>query len=55
MTSQKTAAKETKGKRKLIDSLTGCNRVYPNMASQEVVLRLRARSWKRNVALASKF
>lgn len=25
-------------KRKLIDSLTGCNRVYPYMVSQEVVL-----------------
>ena len=47
--------KTSQGKRKLIDSLTGCNRVYPNMASQEVVLRLRAGSWKRDVALASKF
>ena len=47
--------KLVEGKRKRIDSLTGCNRVYPYMASQEVVLRLRARSWKQNGALASKF
>ena len=42
-------------KRKLISASTGCNRAYPYMASQEVVLWLRARGQKQNGALASKF
>ena len=42
-------------KRKLISTSTRCNRAYPYMASQEVVLWLRARGQKQNGALASKF
>ena len=42
-------------KRKLISASTGCNRAYPYMASQEVVLWLRAHGQKQNGALASKF
>ena len=42
-------------KRKLISASTGCNRAYPYMALQEVVLWLRARGQKHNGALASKF
>ena len=42
-------------KRKLISASTGCNRAYPYMALQEVVLWLCARGQKHNGALASKF
>ena len=42
-------------KRKLISASIGCNRAYPCMASQEVVLWLRARGQKQNGVLASKF
>ena len=42
-------------KRKLISASTGCNRAYPYMALQEVVLGLRARGQKQNGALALKF
>ena len=42
-------------KRKLISASTGCNRTYPYMALQEVVLGLRARGQKQNGALALKF
>ena len=42
-------------KRKLISASTGCNRAYPYMASQEVVLWLRVCGQKQNGALASKF
>ena len=42
-------------KRKLISASTGCNRAYPYMALQEVVLWLRLRGLKQNGALASKF
>ena len=42
-------------KRKLISASTGCNRAYPYMALQEVVLWLRARGQKQNGVLPSKF
>ena len=42
-------------KRKLISPSIGCNRAYPYLASQEVVLWLRARGQKQNGVLASKF
>ena len=42
-------------KQKLISASTGCNRAYPYMALQEVVLWLRARGQKQNGVLASKF
>ena len=47
--------KKVKGERKLISASTGCSKAYPYMASQEVVLWLRARGQKQNGALASKF
>ena len=42
-------------KRKLISASIGCNRAYPYMASQKVVLWLRAHGQKQNGVLASKF
>ena len=42
-------------KRKLISASTRCNRAYPYMALQEVVLWLRVRGQKQNGVLASKF
>ena len=47
--------KKVKRERKLISASTGCSKAYPYMASQEVVLWLRARGQKQNGALASKF
>ena len=47
---EKKKKKLVERKRKLISASTGCNRAYPYMALQEVVLGLRARGQKQNGA-----